>query len=79
MSCGNFTSEPPPLPDDLENPELKPDGKWYPCGFPTYFFYVCRFTRVNDLYIHLFASEGKDLDNSNAMSRKEEIMKIKKR
>ena len=60
------------LPQSNEMPTLVPDGKWYPPGFPTYFIYVCKFTRVNGDYIHLFASDGKTLDGSKAMSRKEE-------
>ena len=73
---------PVPLPQSAEIaefPRLVLDGKWHPPGFPVYYFYVCKFTRINDDYIHLFACDGKTLDASRAMSRKEERQKISKK
>lgn len=63
------------LPDNYKCPDIVPDGKWYPAGYPTYFCYVCPFTRVNDEYVHLFMGDGKQLDESKAMNRKEERQK----
>ena len=63
------------IPESYQCPELQQDGKWFPVGFPTYFCYVCWFTRVNDLYVHLYASDGRDIDCSMAMNRKDERKK----
>ena len=56
-------------------PEVVKDGKWYPVGFPTYVCFVCKFTRINDNFVHLFASDGKGIDASKAMIRKDERKK----
>ena len=44
-----------------------------------YYMYVCKYTRINDNFIHLFASDGNVLDNSKAMSRKQEREKNTKK
>ena len=72
---GDDCDEATALPENYKCPDISLDGKWYPAGYPTYFCYVCPFTRVNDEYIHLFMGDGKQLDGSKAMNRKEERQK----
>ncbi len=71
LQCNGMNS----LPDNYTCPEVVLDGKWYPPGYPTYVAYVCKFTRINDEFVHLFACNGKELDTSKALNRRDERKK----
>lgn len=61
------------LPDsEQNNPTLASyEGKWYPPGWHVFFLFVCKHTRINENYHHLFQYDGKGLDSSNASNRKQ--------
>ena len=44
--------------------------EWVPDGWPCYFVYVCKETRCNDRFLHIFAGDGNALScASGAISR----------